>query len=269
MKLRRRCGLASRTARERRTPGPHPREAIINPTREPWDEPVTARVILTFTLPDYRYLCRLVQPQEPPRYIYNCALREGRWDDQPITLTAPALGAPYAVMVLEKLMALGARMVLALGWCGSLQSQSCHRRPGAPHHHGEHRGHLPALSPERPAPGPGPGPVRNPAAACWRPRTTVGRRGRSGPPTAFTGKRCSWSKPTRPRESWGLTWKWRPCSPWAGSGRCRWPGCWWFRMNWPPCNGTRATARSLFAGPGIRPPAWFWPRRPDWDGGHV
>jgi len=34
----------------------------------------------------------------------------------------PALGAPYAVMVLEKLIALGARMVLALGWCGSLQS---------------------------------------------------------------------------------------------------------------------------------------------------
>lgn len=99
-----------------------PSEAIINPTREPWDLPVTARVILTFTLPDYRYLCRLIQAAEPPRYIYNCALREGRWEDQTITLMGPALGAPYAVMVLEKLIALGARMVLALGWCGSLQS---------------------------------------------------------------------------------------------------------------------------------------------------
>ncbi len=102
--------------------GASPSAAIINPTRETWDHPVTARVILTFTLPDYRDLCRLVQPQDSPRYIYNCALREGRWDGQPITLTAPALGAPYAVMVLEKLMVLGARMVLALGWCGSLQS---------------------------------------------------------------------------------------------------------------------------------------------------
>jgi uridine phosphorylase len=79
-------------------------------------------VILTFTLPDYRYLCRLVQAAEPPRSIYNCALRQGRWEDQPVTLMAPALGAPYAVMVLEKLLVLGARMVLALGWCGSLQS---------------------------------------------------------------------------------------------------------------------------------------------------
>ncbi|MEJ2671474.1 MAG: VTT domain-containing protein [Deltaproteobacteria bacterium] len=96
-------------------------EAIINPTREPWDAPVTDRVILTFTLPDYRYLCRLVQPVQPTRYIYNCALREGSWDHRPITLLAPALGASYAVMVIEKLIALGARMVLALGWCGSLQ----------------------------------------------------------------------------------------------------------------------------------------------------
>jgi uridine phosphorylase len=96
-------------------------EAIIHPRREPWDAPVAARVILTFTLPDYRYLCRLMQPPPPTRSIYNCALREGCWDGRPLTLMAPALGAPYAVMVLEKLIALGARMVLALGWCGSLQ----------------------------------------------------------------------------------------------------------------------------------------------------
>jgi uridine phosphorylase len=100
-----------------------PSEAIINPTREPWDVPVTPRVILTFTLPDYRYLCRMVRPAGPSRTIYNCALREGRWDEKPITLMAPLLGASYAVMVLEKLIILGARMVLALGWCGSLQSQ--------------------------------------------------------------------------------------------------------------------------------------------------
>jgi len=102
--------------------GASPSGAIINPVREPWDDPVTARVILTFTLPDYRYLCRLMEPPAPVRYVYNCALREGRWDDRPITLMAPALGAPYAVMVLEKLIVLGARMVVALGWCGSLQS---------------------------------------------------------------------------------------------------------------------------------------------------
>jgi uridine phosphorylase len=73
------------------------------------------------TLPDYRYLCRLLPAAEPRRFIYNCEVREGRFEQQAITLIAPVLGAPYAVMVLEKLIALGARMVLALGWCGSLQ----------------------------------------------------------------------------------------------------------------------------------------------------
>ena len=49
---------------EARGSGAPTSEAIINPTREPWDTPVTDRVILTFTLPDYRYLCRLLQPAD-------------------------------------------------------------------------------------------------------------------------------------------------------------------------------------------------------------
>jgi uridine phosphorylase len=100
-----------------------PPAAVINPTREPWDTPVSPRVILTFTLPDYRTLCRLVRPPEPPRYLYNCTLRQGHWHETPITFMAPALGAPYAAMVMEKLIVLGARMILALGWCGSLQHE--------------------------------------------------------------------------------------------------------------------------------------------------
>ncbi len=51
-------------------------------------------------------------------------MQEGTWNGQAVTLVAPAVGAPYAVAVLEKLIALGAAMVLALGWCGSLQAQA-------------------------------------------------------------------------------------------------------------------------------------------------
>lgn len=36
-------------------------------------------------------------------------------------MVGPAVGAPQAVMVAEKLIALGVREVLAVGWCGSLQ----------------------------------------------------------------------------------------------------------------------------------------------------
>jgi len=40
---------------------------------------------------------------------------------QDIALVGPMLGAPYAVMILEKLIVLGAKRILFLGWCGSLQ----------------------------------------------------------------------------------------------------------------------------------------------------
>jgi uridine phosphorylase len=98
-------------------------EAIINPVRETWEEPVTARVILTYTKPDYQLLCRLAGAEGAPRHIWDCALRAGAFQGKAVTIAAPAMGAPYAVMVLEKLIALGARMALALGWCGSLQTR--------------------------------------------------------------------------------------------------------------------------------------------------
>jgi uridine phosphorylase len=97
-------------------------EALIQPTARPDEIRVAPRVILSFTRPDYQLLCRLAQAESPPRYLWDCPLREGKMDGTPLTIVAPAMGAPYAAMVLEKLIALGARMVLALGWCGSLQT---------------------------------------------------------------------------------------------------------------------------------------------------
>jgi uridine phosphorylase len=99
---------------------PGDQDVLIHPTREPGEKPVTPTVILSFTQPDYQALCRLGEAQGPPRQIYGCACRPAAWQGAALTVAAPALGAPYAAMVLEKLIALGARRVLALGWCGSL-----------------------------------------------------------------------------------------------------------------------------------------------------
>lgn len=95
-------------------------EALIHPLREPGEEAVTPTVILTFTQPDYQALCRLARAQAPPSQLWGCAYRPGSWEGVSLTVVAPALGAPFAAMVLEKLIALGARRVLALGWCGSV-----------------------------------------------------------------------------------------------------------------------------------------------------
>jgi uridine phosphorylase len=80
-------------------------------------------VVLAFTRPDYQLLCRLAGATGPSRHIWDCPVRAGIWQDRPLTLAGPAVGAPYAALVLEKLIALGARRVLALGWCGSLSPQ--------------------------------------------------------------------------------------------------------------------------------------------------
>jgi uridine phosphorylase len=98
-------------------------EVLIHPTREPGEEAVTPTVILTFTQPDYRALCRLIKAREQPSHIWDCACRPGSWQGEALTVIAPAMGAPYAAMVLEKLIVLGARRVLVLGWCGSLSNQ--------------------------------------------------------------------------------------------------------------------------------------------------
>lgn len=98
-----------------------PDQALINPTREPGEAGVAPRVILAFTRPDYHNLCRLAHAAGPPRYLFDCAVHEGSWEGKDLTVVGPALGAPYAVMILERLIALGAKAVLALGWCGSLQ----------------------------------------------------------------------------------------------------------------------------------------------------
>jgi len=42
-------------------------------------------------------------------------------NDNPIGLAGPFLGAPQAVILMEKLIAMGAKNILVLGWCGSLQ----------------------------------------------------------------------------------------------------------------------------------------------------
>jgi uridine phosphorylase len=97
-------------------------EAVINPQPEAWEARVPSRAILTFARPDYHLLSRLAQAGAP-RYLWDCPIREGQWQSRRLAIVGPAPGAPYAVMVLEKLIALGARAVLVLGWCGSLQSE--------------------------------------------------------------------------------------------------------------------------------------------------
>ncbi len=79
---------------------------------------------MTFTRLDFQEIEVLAAGPAGSRHILDCPFREITWQGRVIGVSGPAPGAPYAVMVLEKLVALGARTVVALGWCGSLRSEA-------------------------------------------------------------------------------------------------------------------------------------------------
>jgi purine-nucleoside phosphorylase len=53
--------------------------------------------------------------------IMTSSLYKAKHRNQSISIVGPMLGAPQAVMILEKLIVLGAKQILFLGWCGSVQ----------------------------------------------------------------------------------------------------------------------------------------------------
>jgi uridine phosphorylase len=94
--------------------------ALIEPVRLPHEVEVPSRVLLVCTAPDIKLVGALVDPGEGSRRLWLSELRRGRWQGRELLVAGPLLGGPQAAMVLEKLIALGAREVVAVGWCGSL-----------------------------------------------------------------------------------------------------------------------------------------------------
>jgi len=54
------------------------------------------------------------------RAFFNSSLLVKEDDPWGMSVTGPYIGAPYGVMLLESLIAKGARAVIVLGWCGGL-----------------------------------------------------------------------------------------------------------------------------------------------------
>lgn len=99
-------------------------DAVVIESRRGFTEKPSAQVaILACTEVDRRRFCRLTSPiADSDRTAYNARLRDVIHANRGLTISGPILGAPQAVLVLEKLIALGSRVVVVFGWCGSLQS---------------------------------------------------------------------------------------------------------------------------------------------------
>jgi len=97
---------------------------IIEPTRGKNEPPVTATSILVFSERELNILCTSAETcKKGRRKLHYSLCYEVSFSNKTFTLVGPAMGAPMAVLILEKVIALGARHIIAFGSGGSLKKE--------------------------------------------------------------------------------------------------------------------------------------------------
>lgn len=102
-------------------PGPEaaPRADIVQPRRGKRSPRLGPVAILAATGPDVALLAaRLGATSDVERPLFISRLFPGR--DGAVSLAGPAIGAPYAAMVVETLTAWGVKTLVFVGWCGAV-----------------------------------------------------------------------------------------------------------------------------------------------------
>lgn len=97
--------------------------AVIEPRKGRRESPLPATGLLVFTSQDLDLV--ISGFRSTPRLshrLYQAKVYLGSHEDTEIAVAGPSLGAPQTILILEKLIALGVKNILAFGWCGSLQS---------------------------------------------------------------------------------------------------------------------------------------------------
>ncbi len=97
--------------------------AIIEPRRGKREAPLPPLAMLIFTPHDLAlfFRCFSTPPQRSQKH-FLVDVYTGVYGGTEVVVAGPMLGAPQSILVLEKLIALGVSDVVAVGWCGSLQS---------------------------------------------------------------------------------------------------------------------------------------------------
>lgn len=96
-------------------------DAIIEPRRGKSSPKLGPVAVLAATEPDLGALrSRLGFDSDPGRNLFISRLYTSSDFLPDVCLAGPLVGAPYAVMIAETLIAWGARRMVFLGWCGAL-----------------------------------------------------------------------------------------------------------------------------------------------------
>ena len=99
-------------------------DAIVNPVKSKKAPDIGPVAVIAATEKDLLVLCDLFDfKRDDYRPFFISRLYSQNSSPGGVCLTGPGIGAPYAAMVLETLVAWGARRIIFLGWCGAISRQ--------------------------------------------------------------------------------------------------------------------------------------------------
>jgi len=98
-------------------------KAIVNPVRTTRSPVLPSATIMVGTRLDLQILCQLLDfDYNNYRSLYMSRLYLDSHGSCPVALAGPLVGAPYAAMILESLIAWGAAKIVYFGWCGAIST---------------------------------------------------------------------------------------------------------------------------------------------------
>jgi purine-nucleoside phosphorylase len=99
-------------------------EAVVNPQKTKKSPDIGPVAVMAATRPDLIYLSELFHfSKNDYQRLFLSRLYFDRNNPGGFSVTGPFVGAPYAVMLLENLIAWGARQIIFIGWCGAISDQ--------------------------------------------------------------------------------------------------------------------------------------------------
>ncbi|MGB5749558.1 MAG: nucleoside phosphorylase [Desulfobacterales bacterium] len=99
-------------------------DAIVNPVRSKNAPDIGPVAVMAATEMDLFSLCDLFKFNRDDYHRLFTSRLYIESSGSGISLTGPFIGAPYAAMMLETIIAWGARRILFLGWCGAVSKQA-------------------------------------------------------------------------------------------------------------------------------------------------
>jgi len=98
-------------------------DAIVNPVRGKYSPDPGKTILMISSGPDLKTLSSLMNPLKSPVNLMMSRIYIQDNSLSAFSLAGPVTGAPYAALLMETLMAWGARDFIYFGWCGSISGE--------------------------------------------------------------------------------------------------------------------------------------------------